>query len=103
MPFEQMLKSAQTLFFQRYSLAVFLEQLGAEKRVIHIDRIKFGYMQYAQKNSDSQMLIPVWDFFGYEESFAYDGSVVDKVLNSQRSYLTLNAVDGSIIDRQVGY
>lgn len=49
------------------------------------------------------LLFAVWDFFGDEESFASDGSVVDEVLNSQRSYLTtFNAVGRSVIDRALG-
>ena len=45
------------------------------------------------------LLIPVWDFFGsYEDS---RGTVFSE--SSYRSMLTINAIDGSIIDREIGF
>ncbi len=57
------------------------------------------------------MYVPVWDFFGscIEK---YDKTVVDSNYNENNeyiektfghSYLTINAIDGSIIDRNLGY
>ena len=56
------------------------------------------------------MYVPVWDFFGYSVNTYTDNTqlVLDK--NNQKtfdefgkSYITINALDGSIIDRALGY
>ncbi len=60
------------------------------------------------KNKDGYLLVPVWDFFGKivtstsDETMEtiLDGSGVDQ---SCLSFLTINALDGSIIDRSIGY
>ena len=47
------------------------------------------------------ILVPAWDFFGGFES-TYEG--VTSINNmTYQSYLTINAIDGSIIDRNLGY
>ena len=57
------------------------------------------------------MLIPVWDFFGsskhhyteeiYGWGLAEDGWLITD--NLAESHITINAIDGSIIDRELGY
>ena len=75
---------------------------GATKRVIHIDRVRLGYMQMAAQNSGEQTLTPVWDFYGWEE-YLHDDRKEPGVPNRQYSYLTINAIDGSMVDRALGY
>ena len=66
-----------------------------------ITDVRLGLARITEQNNlKSGLLIPVWDFFGtvtyhYEnkESDAYPGT----------SFLTINAIDGSIIDRKQGY
>jgi hypothetical protein len=43
-------------------------------------------------------MVPVWDFFGVITGA--NGDITD---DPERSLLTINAVDGSIIDRDLGY
>ena len=63
---------------------------------VEIDRVVLGYAQISEADSyDTGLLVPVWDFQGkvtdeYGSEFA--GSV-----------MTINAIDGSIIDRSLGY
>ena len=57
-----------------------------------------------RENFDEGMLIPVWDFRGTVE-YAYDGwdNYGFTGDHEERIFLTVNAVDGSIIDRDLGY
>lgn len=82
-------------------------QQTENSRTYTIDRIKLGYMRiYDPLSSTNQgTLIPVWDFFGgFECSSSWDGETVEsKNYLADQSYMTINAVDGSIIDRGLGY
>ncbi|MGE5496424.1 MAG: DUF6034 family protein [Burkholderiales bacterium] len=83
-----------------------------DKTIVNINNIRLGYMQVKQKNSANKfMFIPVWDFFGTSEShFTYSipGWSIDengwlKQNNLAKSFITINAIDGSVIDRNLGY
>lgn len=55
---------------------------------ISINKVILGYARISEKNSfDTGLLVPVWDFF--------DGN--NKIV------MTINAIDGSVINRQLGY
>lgn len=101
-PFDQIMARAEECFFQRYHLPDYAVDAGATKRVIHIDRVRLGYMQMAAQNSGAQTLTPVWDFYGWEE-YLHDDRKEPGVPNRQYSYLTINAIDGSMVDRALGY
>ena len=51
------------------------------------------------------LLVPVWDFFGSRKVEGdYDGNSYSDITDYPNwSFLTINAVDGSIIDRDLGY
>ena len=58
--------------------------------VIHVNEIKFGLMRVLNKDKQDEFtLVPTWDFI----SDVYGRS----------SILTINAIDGSILDRRYGY
>ncbi len=58
--------------------------------VINVNEIRFGYMRVKNKNSQDEFtMVPTWDFI----SDLYGTS----------SILTVNAIDGSILDRRYGY
>ncbi len=68
-----------------------------ETIAIDIDRVALGYARISEADSfDTGLLVPVWDFMGTvtNETFGQE---------EYRSVLTINAVDGSIIDRELGY
>ena len=79
---------------------------------VNIEEVQLGYMRVKLPNSDNRYaLIPVWDFFGSYEFSGY-GEKPDVVFTSdelesvssvRHSYLTINAIDGSTIDRSLGY
>lgn len=69
---------------------------------INIEKIVLGYMCIAKKDDIGTMLIiPVWDFIGTSQYTDESGRTTGN--NAQKSYLTMNAIDGSIIDRSLGY
>ena len=72
----------------------------ADQASIKIDRITLGMMRVAKKDtSGGYMYVPVWDFFGH---YIYQRES-DSYSERACSMLTINAIDGSIIDRGLGY
>ena len=75
-----------------------VEQDGMEADVTVTD-IRLGYMRVLKQDEQGVgLLVPVWDFFGsvsYENELGY--------AQPGGSLLTINAIDGSIIDRSLGY
>lgn len=77
------------------------------KRTFHIKKITLGYSRIYDplKDSFSGLLVPVWDFFGRFDAEDQEGNVVQKDSGeySTQSFMTINAIDGTIIDRALGY
>ena len=92
---------------------VWNDLVEAKNRTLYIDEITLGYMKIAvPDNPEEFILTPVWDFFGYKETEydkdTYTGLILDennryRTRDFRHSYLTINAIDGSIIDRSLGY
>jgi hypothetical protein len=63
-------------------------------------------MRVKVQNSDEYYLLPVWDFLGYVE-YDWDMTPGDRAVSQNfyrnMSILTINAIDGSILDRNLGY
>lgn len=72
---------------------------------LNITGMKLGLARITEQNNlKSGLLIPVWDFFGTATYHYGDGeSESHTVIDSGESYLTINAIDGSIVDRGLGY
>lgn len=69
---------------------------------IDIDRIVLGYAQVSEPDSYSTgLLVPVWDFIGSVTRAASKDGIPRTEENI--SCLTINAIDGSIVDRELGY
>lgn len=77
---------------------VVITNARAEQTIsINIDRVVLGYARISEADSfDTGLLVPVWDFMGTVTNETYGQE-------EYRSVLTINAVDGSIIDRALGY
>jgi hypothetical protein len=84
------------------------------ERTTNITRITLGMMRIREKNTRDYLFIPVWDFFGsYTDKYPDDyEDTVDLGLDENNeitfdtfahSFLTINAMDGSLIDRDLGY
>lgn len=79
----------------------------ADKSAYHIKDVTLGYMRIYDPGADSTsgILVPVWDFFGSRDvETTYEGETYNYT-NGERysSFLTVNAADGTVIDRDLGY
>ena len=80
---------------------------GIESGIMHLTDVKLGYTRiYDVQHPTTGKLVPVWDFMGTQEwSEEYSDSLTDslKCYSHATSVLTVNAIDGSIISRSLGY
>lgn len=68
---------------------------------LDIDRVKLGYAIVSEQDSyDTGLIVPVWDFFGVKKTMS-NGEM--KASERYQPHLTINAIDNSIIDRELGY
>ena len=83
-------------------------------RKIIITKAVLGMFQIREKNSENGLImVPAWNFFGYEvdkyegqQAGGYELNENNEYVNDQlqgHSFLTINAIDGSIINPLVGY
>lgn len=64
---------------------------------IEIDRVILGYARISEADSyDTGLIVPVWDFKG-KKTDSYGRAA------TYGSVITINAIDGSVIDRELGY
>ena len=75
---------------------------ASAKQQYVITSIKLGLMNMREQGQSTGLLVPVWDFLGYDVITTSDGSFTSNT-NQMQSYLTINAIDGSIISRGMGY
>ena len=85
-------------------------------KTVNLKEARLGLMRVSIKDRiDEYMMIPVWDFFG-TITYTYSsqpemGYVLDENMQfeekyyfeNRQSFMTINAIDGSIIDRSLGY
>ena len=70
----------------------------------HITEVRLGLVSISEHNSDNILLVPAWDFLGYERGrISADVNWGTRSTNKLEPFLTINAIDGSIIDRSLGY
>ena len=66
---------------------------------VNVKRVVLGYARICEEDAvDKGLLIPVWDFEGNKEA-VYEGHS----RYAGKNILTINAIDGSIVDRSLGY
>ena len=67
---------------------------------IDVDRVILRYTRISEEDSfDTGLLVPVWDFMG-----RFTGQYGEKLNEkSDTCILTINAIDGTVIDRVLGY
>lgn len=83
-------------------------QANAREVEMQITKVKLGYMrQKAEDEQEGDLLVPVWDFFGTwkAEYSGENGKTIRKeaMESANVSLLTIDARDGSIIQRMCGY
>ena len=92
---------AMEIFKKQIFRSIYLDAAEKGKAETHehitVTRIVLSYMKVKKKDApDERYLLPVWDFMGYTD----EGS---REWFKNQSLLTVNAIDGSIIDRNSGY
>ena len=88
-------KAKDNMFFQGYSASNCTAH-------VHITRIELGMMRIMRKNRPgAYMMVPVWDFIGNREQTVYGET--EWLPFGDQSYVTINAIDGSHINREWGY
>ena len=113
-PFSEIQKifKKQITFNGAWNSSSGLDQNVISRRIV-IEEARLGLMRTVRRDRPSEyLLLPVWDFYGYEANKCaeqeYQGPKLDDnneytVRDFGRSYLTINAIDGSVIDRGMGY
>ncbi len=69
---------------------------------LHVAEVRLGLVSVREENAQTGLLVPAWDFLGYRSS-DLNGRIRIFNTNEKESFLTINAVDGSIISRARGY
>lgn len=74
-------------------------------RTYHIKRIVLGYSRIYDPttDNDSGILVPVWDFIGGFDAKSEESESTNNGEYSNQSFMTINAIDGTVIDRGLGY
>ena len=66
-----------------------------------VDKILLSLQRINEQDSaENGLLIPVWTFYG-DSTFHYANG--HSSTKTEQGFLTINAIDGSIIDRALGY
>lgn len=86
------------------------ESIGSGEQVkactYNIERATLSLTRIAVKDHENEfMIVPAWDFFGSAKvEYNPDTGYKDFIFTSDsKSFLTINAIDGSIISREYGY
>lgn len=89
-------------------MVVVTNALGSDEEdevSIDIDRVVLRYTRISERDSfDTGLLVPVWDFMG--RNLGEKRTAVYGLMSSEDSdtcIMTVNAIDGTIIDRELGY
>ena len=101
LPFDEIQKS-----FDEYIMSLSNETGSIDYRsYITVNRIELSLMRVQTPGTDEYRMIPVWDFYGGSWQYYLIGEKYESRYNEfyGRSYVTINALDGSIVDRETGY
>ena len=70
---------------------------------INVKKVVLRYMRISEANDfQSGLLVPVWDFIGTKK-YQYNTKSNDENGENEESLMTINAIDGTVIDKQLGY
>lgn len=91
--------------FEKMMSVIYGAQDKNNKEEFEINRVTLSLHRIIEQNSNaSGLLVPTWNFYGKETSTWSDPSGYSESFETlDRSFLTINAIDGSIIDISKGY
>lgn len=101
LPFAKVMEIAGKLLHLKYTA---YEQTYFQVQA-QVNDIRLGYMRVPLKDNPSAFqLVPVWDFFGEVALInAHDNQRTIRRDWANNSLMTINALDGTVIDREYGY
>ncbi len=83
---------------------MYVVENDGQAKDVTVDRICLSYMRVSERDKNyTGLLVPVWDFYGTELWHPEGGEDYTSFYDPDSSMLTINAVDGTIIDRGLGY
>lgn len=89
------IKSIASDQLQRSFTKLEFDQLKIDDKTVYVNQVVLGMMRISKKDSISEYYyLPVWDFIGHYGT---------NENGRQVSFLTLNAINGTIVDRGLGY
>ena len=93
MSFEEISSVFERMIMVRHSYAQTINDNGGDGHLsININKVRLDLMRVRAKNgNDMGLVIPVWDYYGAE------GPIEETIV------LTINAIDGSMVSRELGY
>lgn len=91
LPFDEILQ----IFEQQIFMNIYFD--GDRAQTLRVTDIDLSYRCVAKRDSDLYYLLPVWSFVGLLDGTQKDAS------KSKLSFLTVNAIDGSIINDIAGF
>ena len=112
LPFEQLQETARAALLLHFNELSEKYSDQVTHVSVHINYITLGLARINKKDARGKyQLIPVWDFYGVQiNNMADTGDNMKKRFAEQDansyshfSMITINAIDGSVIDRNVGY
>lgn len=93
MNFDEISSVFERMIMVRHSYAQTINDNGSDGHLsINISKVRLNLMRVrAKNNNDMGLVIPVWDYYGSEEPI------------EETIVLTINAIDGSMVSRELGY
>ena len=71
---------------------------------LKVDKIQFGLTRVTEQNKrNSGLMVPCWDFFGIVTYISETNGQTRTMDDGPVPILTINAIDGSVINRSLGY
>ena len=105
--FESVCEIFEKMIMVRYNWVAETNRKNARETVydLNVDSVKLSLMRVREKGNLTQgLIVPVWDFWGTEKTHSAHEDDQDRTgSTSYQPLLTINALDGSIIDRELGY
>jgi len=97
--YDEIIETARTILPMQFEK----ESLNEKQRDVTICEVALTMMRVARMGTDNEYFyLPIWDFIGYFGE-NIDTNITEDNPGAMKSFLTLNAVDGSVIDRSFGY
>ena len=93
-PYEEIRKTFEDMITIKHAV-----QMEGEEVKITVNRVALAYARICEEDSlTNGLLVPVWDFQGKRILYAVTGSTL-----TTNDVMTINAIDGTVIDRALGY